>query len=619
MRFSLALGEGTYGSPFKLLLLVMFLAGASCSMAAPGSRSILPAISPGKSVTDAEMQRVYETVKTPFKHGVIIRGDQGKPVDCPNVFRHGNSWYMMYVCMNKVGYETHLTRSDDLLRWETLGKVLTFQRDGWDRWQADGGIALCDPTWGGTHELQTFDGKYWMSYIGGALQGYETDPLAIGMAWTKNPDQAREWTRISENPVLSRDQPDTRPFEKQTLYKSQIIWDKAESLGFPFIMFYNGKIHSGYEKIGMAVSRDMVHWHRYGDKPVISNGDEKQQGISGDPQIVRIEDLWVMFYFGAFWKPGAFDTFACSRDLVHWTQWKGRHLIEPSEPWDKQYAHKPWVLKHDDVVYHYYCAVGNQGRVIALATSKEIPPTVPSQVANRPTLYLIGDSTVNNGTRGQMGWGTALPRHFALDRITVANRARGGRSSRTFFTEGLWSEVSAALKPGDFVLIQFGHNDGGSLRQNPARASLKGIGEETQEVTDAKTGQKETIHTFGWYLRKYVQDAKAKGAVPIVASLVPRNIWKDAKVARSSGDYGRWAEEVAKAENAFFINLNEITASRYEALGEKTVAAKFFAATDHTHTTKDGAEINAECVIEGIRALKDCPLGKFVLPVTAKP
>ena len=172
--------------------------------------------------------------------------------------------------------------------------------------------------------------------------------------------------------MLSRDQPDARPFEKETLYKSQIIRDPAESLGYPFVMYYNGKIKSGYEKIGMAVSKDMVHWKRYGDDAVVANGEDKQNGISGDPQIVRMGDLWVMFYFGAFWKPKAFDTFACSHDLVHWTKWEGPHLVEPSEPWDETYAHKPWLLKHDGVVYHYYCAVGSQGRVIALATSQDM-------------------------------------------------------------------------------------------------------------------------------------------------------------------------------------------------------------------------------------------------------
>jgi predicted GH43/DUF377 family glycosyl hydrolase len=195
--------------------------------------------------------------------------------------------------------------------------------------------------------------------------------LAIGMAWTRTPDQALPWTRIPENPVLRCDQADARPFEKTTLYKSNIVHDREESLGYPFVMYYNGKIKTAYEKIGLAVSRDMIHWARYGRQPVVANGEQQENGISGDPQVVKMGDVWVMFYFGAFWKPKAFDTFACSYDLVHWTRWAGPHLIEPSEPWDAQYAHKPWLLKHDGIVYHFYCAVGDQGRVIALATSKD--------------------------------------------------------------------------------------------------------------------------------------------------------------------------------------------------------------------------------------------------------
>src|SRR6185436_19049454 len=206
-------------------------------------------------------------------------------------------------------------------------------------------------------------------YIGGAKQGYETDPLSMGIAWTTTSNQPVPWTRYPDNPVLSPEQSDARPFEKATLYKSNILWDKAESLGHPFVMFYNAKQQGpAIERIGMAVSKDMVHWSRYGKEPVIDN----RKGISGDPQIVRIADLWVMFYFGAGWKRGAFDTFACSHDLVNWTKWEGADLISPSEPWDKTFAHKPWVLKHDGVVYHFYCAVGNEGRAIALATSTRL-------------------------------------------------------------------------------------------------------------------------------------------------------------------------------------------------------------------------------------------------------
>jgi lysophospholipase L1-like esterase len=225
-----------------------------------------------------------------------------------------------------------------------------------------------------------------------------------------------------------------------------------------------------------------------------------------------------------------------------------------------------------------------------------------------PTIFLIGDSTVNNSTKGLQGWGAPLPAFFDTNKVIILNRARGGRSSRTYFTEGLWDQVRQQLKPGDFVLMQFGHNDGGSLTSNRARASLKGVGDESQEVLIEATGKPEVVHTYGWYLRKYVNETKAQGATPIVLTPVPRNMWKDGKVNRSAGDYGGWAAEVAKKEGVENIDLNEIVARHYEAEGQSNVLAKYFTAADHTHTTPDGAKLSAVCVVEGIKGLKESTL-----------
>lgn len=355
----------------RLLICAIFFGAVS---ARASEREIIPAKPPGRTVNETVMQQIYDEVKTPFKYGVVLKGGgPGELVDCPSIFRRGEHWYMVYVAItNKVGYQTFLAQSDDLLHWTKLGKILPFSQNGWDAWQADGGIALADYRWAGTHELDSFDGKYWLSYIGGAKQGYETDPLSIGMAWTREPAWPKTWHRLKENPVLTPHQPDARSFETKTLYKSQIIQDPSESLGWPFVMFYNAKYKNGFEQIGMAVSRDMVNWSRYGTNSVVVNGEAKKNGMSGDPQIVKIGDVWVMFYFGAGWAPKAFDTFACSYDLVHWTKWTGPNLIQPSEPFDHTYAHKPWVLKYKGVVYHFYCAVGDEGRVIALATSVDL-------------------------------------------------------------------------------------------------------------------------------------------------------------------------------------------------------------------------------------------------------
>src|SRR5678816_511589 len=214
-----------------------------------------------------------------------------------------------------------------------------------------------------------------------------------------------------------------------------------------------------------------------------------------------------------------------------------------------------------------------------------------------PTLFIIGDSTVKNSDKGLQGWGDAIGELFDSTRITVQNRARGGRSSRTFLSEGLWDQVLAELKPGDFVLMQFGHNDGGPINdESRARGSLPGLGDQFEGVDNQVTKKFESVHTFGWYMRKFVSDTKAKGATAIVLSPVPRNIWVDGKVERIAATYGGWAAAVAKSQNALFIDLNEIVAARYEAIGQETIARDYFKG-DHTHTSPIGARLNAESVV----------------------
>ena len=339
----------------------------------PEVRKVIPAKQGGKAVPAEVMNEIYQKIKTPFKHGVVLKGQKpGQKVDSPGVFKHGDKWYMTYITFEGKGYESSIAVSDDLLTWKPIGKTLPVLEGTWDAVQAAGYPALQDHTFGGSYELGKYDSKYWMSYLGGKLKGYEADPLMIGMAYTTDPTTPKPWTRLPE-PVLTRDQADCRPWEALTQYKSNIIHDKEETLRYPFVMFYNAKTKSGYEVIGMAVSKDMKKWFRYGDKPVLDHG----KGLTADPQITKIGDVWVMFYFGAGYQPpvgkgGAFERFSCSYDLVNWTDWQGANLVEPSEPWDKKYAHKPWVVVHNDVVYHFYNAVGNQGRVIALATSKDL-------------------------------------------------------------------------------------------------------------------------------------------------------------------------------------------------------------------------------------------------------
>ncbi|PTY05976.1 lysophospholipase [Opitutaceae bacterium EW11] len=229
-----------------------------------------------------------------------------------------------------------------------------------------------------------------------------------------------------------------------------------------------------------------------------------------------------------------------------------------------------------------------------------------------PTIFLVGDSTVKVGTKGQKGWGEVIAPYFDLSKVNVVNRAIGGRSSRTFQTEGRWDRVLADLKAGDVVIIQFGHNDAGALNDNSrARGTIKGVGEESQEIDNLLTKKHEVVHSYGWYLRKYVADTKSKGALPIVCSLVPRKIWTpDGRVARAKDSYAGWAADVAKSAGVPFLDLNEIIAEQYEKLGKEQVDALF--ADAHTHTTEAGARASARCVIAGLKALPGNPVAPYL-------
>ncbi|MFT3935697.1 MAG: glycosylase [Chitinophagaceae bacterium] len=331
-----------------------------------------------KEVSQQVMQQTYNEIKTPYKYGlVVVPADASKKIDCPSVFRKGNDWFMTYIQFDGRGYETWLAKSNDLLHWNTVGKLMSFSDSTqWDGQQKAGYIALGDYEWGGGYQWQSYNNKYWMSYIGGNEKGYEAGRLSIGIASTKtDPSVAHEWDR-RDKPVLTAVDTDTRWWENKKLYKSTVIWDKQKTTGYPFVMYYNANGDSShntpkwrwFERIGMAVSNDMEHWKRLGEEPVMHH----KIGITGDAVIQKIKNVWVMFYFGAFWegRKDAFNRFACSYDLVNWTDWNGDDLIHSSEDYDAKYAHKSFVVKYKGIVYHFYCAVDNKdNRGIAVATS----------------------------------------------------------------------------------------------------------------------------------------------------------------------------------------------------------------------------------------------------------
>jgi len=331
------------------------------------------------AVSDDVMHQIYDKIKTPYKYGmVMIHDDTSSMIDCATIFKQDSLWYMTYLVFEGKGYETWLAKSDNLLDWETIGTVLPYVSVHDNKWNQSAGYpSLIDYNWGGSYAISKYDNKYWMSYFGSNSMGYERGKLSIGMAFTEsNVTEAHAWNRL-DKPIMTTNDADAGVWESDKLYKSSIIWDSAKTTGSQFVMFYNAvgdtsTFENWVERIGVATSDDMVNWKRYEGNPVIDHG----VGLTGDAVIQKIDSLYVMFYYGAFWPKGrkdAFNRFACSYDLLHWTDWTGEDLISTSENYDEKYAHKPYVVKHNGVVYHFYTAVNKlEQRGLAVATSKDL-------------------------------------------------------------------------------------------------------------------------------------------------------------------------------------------------------------------------------------------------------
>lgn len=223
-----------------------------------------------------------------------------------------------------------------------------------------------------------------------------------------------------------------------------------------------------------------------------------------------------------------------------------------------------------------------------------------------PTVVIAGDSTAQAGDDAwHRGWGGPLVDYFDTTKVNLVNRSIGARSFRSFTREGRWDQVVANLKPGDFVFIQMGHNDGGNPNDANGRADVAGLGEETVEVT-RPDGSKEIVHTFGWYARKWIKETRDKGATPILMSQTVYNRWNAGKYARSEPNIYKWMKQTAEEQKVTFIDHTNIIADRYEQLGQDGVRPYF--AADPLHTTTYGAIVNAELFVAGLKQLDIKPL-----------
>jgi lysophospholipase L1-like esterase len=242
------------------------------------------------------------------------------------------------------------------------------------------------------------------------------------------------------------------------------------------------------------------------------------------------------------------------------------------------------------------------------------PPESPGVINPAlPTIFIAGDSTAARAREPQQGWAVPFAGYFDLAKVNVVNLALGGRSSRTFITQGWWDKLLAQLKAGDFVLIQFGHNDASPINEEEtvppgsrrSRGVIRSLGDETVEIVNILTKQPETVHSYGWYMRKMIADVKAKGATPIVLSITLRNQWNDGKVERSGGPWRELSRELASTAGIAYVDLSGLIGERYDQLGQEAVKAFF--PRDATHTGQAGAELNASLVVAGLKGLPQSP------------
>ncbi len=209
-----------------------------------------------------------------------------------------------------------------------------------------------------------------------------------------------------------------------------------------------------------------------------------------------------------------------------------------------------------------------------------------------PTVFLAGDSTVTDQA-GEPGasWGQMLPRF--LDGVAVANHAESGETMKSFLSGLRLAKVLSQLKAGDYLFIQFGHND--EKKQWP------------QTYVEAHT-------TYQAYLRVFIAEARLRGATPVlVTSVQRRNFDEHGKIKNSHGDYPAAVREVAAAEKVALIDLEAASRTFYEALGpEKAPLAFSNGGKDATHHNNYGAYELAQCVIQGIRDAR-LPLAQFIV------
>ena len=293
--------------------------------------------------------------------------------DVPTVFQlpGDKKWYMTFIGFDGQGYQSFVAESDDLVQWTNLRLAMGFGPEGSFDY---GGVVLGaflyeDYDIKAPRVLKKRNGKYFSLYGSYPRQGgFELRPGYEGVA---SSDDGFIWQRAKDEPILSVHQPDCKEWEQDCIYQPWLVEHEGR-----FFNFYNAA--NGYiEQTGLALSKDLLEWERYGDNPVIPVGlkGSYNEVFSSDGKVFWDKDHWVNFFFGVN-ADGAHIMVAFSRDLYHWTVDPDPLYKSGGNPsgLDKEYAHKISLVWNpgNDTYYMFYNAVGNKGRGIGLITSKPI-------------------------------------------------------------------------------------------------------------------------------------------------------------------------------------------------------------------------------------------------------
>ncbi|KAL5333519.1 SGNH hydrolase-type esterase domain-containing protein [Aspergillus crustosus] len=206
------------------------------------------------------------------------------------------------------------------------------------------------------------------------------------------------------------------------------------------------------------------------------------------------------------------------------------------------------------------------------------------------TVYLAGDSTM---ARTTVGWGEYVGDSLTLP---VSNQAIGGRSARSFTREGRFQAIADVLESGDWVVIEFGHNDGGSLSTDNGRTDCPGSGSETCEVV--YDGVAETVLTFPAYIQNAAELFLEKGANVLISSQTPNNPWEGGSFSYTPNRFVEYARLAAERAGVEYVDHGAYTASIFEQLGLDVVNA--FYPNDHTHTSPEGSSVVADAFLKAV-------------------